>query len=211
MKDLHYKSATWMAQAIRQGELSSRELVQASIERIRQVNPRLNAVVQLTAGQAMDDAQKADEEWKQGSLRGPLHGVPMTIKDSIDTAGVVTTWGTVGRKGHIPGRDATIVSRLKRAGAILLGKTNTPEMTLSFATANRVYGRTNNPHDLSRTPGGSSGGCALRPAVIAWAAPAPVAAESLRAARKVPAAAPAESRAAAGAESRPAGAAPPAP
>lgn len=84
----------------------------------------------------------------------------MTIKDSFDTAGVVSTWGTVGRAGCVPEKDATIVSRLKAAGAILLGKTNTPELTLSYETDNRVYGRTNNPYDVDRTPGGSSGGAA---------------------------------------------------
>ncbi len=91
---------------------------------------------------------------------GPLHGVPMTIKDSLDTAGVISTGGTLGRKHFVPEQDATVVARLKAAGAILLGKTNTPELTLRFETDNLIYGRTNNPYDLSRSPGGSSGGAA---------------------------------------------------
>lgn len=84
----------------------------------------------------------------------------MTIKDSLDTAGVITTWGTVGRRGFIPDRDATAVARLRATGAILLGKTNRPELTFSYATENMIYDRTNNPHDLARTPGRSSGGAA---------------------------------------------------
>jgi amidase len=149
-----------MAEAIRRGDLSSQDLVRACLQRIGEVNPKLNAVVQVTADQAMADAQSADEEWKEGHLRGPLHGIPMTIKDSIDTAGVISTWGTMGRQDYIPKEDATVVSRLKEAGAILLGKSNSPELTLSYATDNKVYGRTNNPYDLDRTPGGSSGGAA---------------------------------------------------
>jgi amidase len=102
----------------------------------------------------------ADEELARGELRGPLHGVPMTIKDSLDTAGMVTTAGTLGRRDFFPERDATVVSRLRAAGAILIGKTNTPELTLAYETDNLVYGRTNNPYDLSCSSGGSSGGAA---------------------------------------------------
>src|SRR5207253_608824 len=89
-----------------------------------------------------------------------LHGVPMTIKDSLDTSDIVTTAGTVGRRDFVPRRDATVVRRLRQAGAILIGKTNTPELTLSYQTNNVIYGRTNNPYDLTRTSGGSSGGAA---------------------------------------------------
>jgi len=96
----------------------------------------------------------------RGERWGPLHGVPMTIKDSLDTADMITTGGTKGRASFIPPRDATVVKRLRDAGAILCGKTNTPELTLSFETNNLVYGRTSNPYDVSRTPGGSSGGAA---------------------------------------------------
>ena len=123
------------------------------------MNPRINAVVAF-ADDAPDLARAADAALARGDDVGPLHGVPMTIKDSLDTAGLVTTAGTIGWKDRIPDRDATVVARLRAAGAILLGKTNTPEFTWSDETDNDVYGRTSNPYDLSRTPGGSSGGAA---------------------------------------------------
>ena len=136
------------------------EVVQACLDRIDQVNPQLNAVVQLAATRALEEAREADEALARGESNGPLHGVPMTIKDSLDTAGLISTGGTKGRESFIPQQDATVVRRLREAGAILLGKTNTPEFTLSFETNNLIYGRTNNPYDTSRTPGGSSGGAA---------------------------------------------------
>jgi len=157
--ELCFASATWLAEAIRTRRISSLEVVDACLARIERVNPRLNAVVRLT-DDARDRARHADAELAQGILRGPLHGVPFTIKDSLDTAGVVTTAGTVGWRDRVPTRDATVVARLKAAGGILLGKTNTPEFTWSDETDNDVYGRTSNPYDLDRTPGGSSGGAA---------------------------------------------------
>ena len=105
-------------------------------------------------------ARAADAALARGEAPGPLHGVPFTIKDSLDTAGVVTTAGTVGWRDRVPARDATVVARLRAAGGILLGKTNTPEFTWANETDNDVYGRTSNPYDLDRTPGGSSGGSA---------------------------------------------------
>ncbi len=158
MNDLLSRSATAQAAAIVQQSVSAEELVSAHLERIEEVNDRLNAVVQLRAEAALDEARAADADLARGHLRGPLHGVPMTIKDSIDTAGVITSAGTLGRASFIPDRDATVVARLREAGAILLGKTNTPEFTLGGETDNLVYGRTNNPYDLDCTPGGSSGG-----------------------------------------------------
>ncbi len=160
MSELLYVSAAALAKAIRAKEVSSREVVEACLERIGQVNPKLNAVVQIDAESALFQARRADDELEQGHLRGPLHGVPMTIKDSLDTAGMVTTAGTRGRMGFVPSEDATVVRRLRAAGAILMGKTNTPELTLAYETDNLVYGRTNNPYNLSRTSGGSSGGAA---------------------------------------------------
>jgi amidase len=133
--------------------------VAACLDRTAAVNPRINAVVAF-ADDALDLARAADAALARGDDVGPLHGVPMTIKDSLDTAGLVTTAGTIGWKDRIPDRDATVVARLRAAGAILLGKTNTPEFTWSDETDNDVYGRTSNPYDLSRTPGGSSGGAA---------------------------------------------------
>jgi len=160
MENLIYASATELARAIRAKDVSSEEVVTAYLARISDINPRLNAIVQLTADMTLEQARKADDVLAQGESTGPLHGVPMTIKDSFDTAGVTTTWGTPGRAGYVPDRDATVVARLKEAGAILLGKSNTSEFTLTHETDNPVYGRTNNPYNLDRTPGGSSGGSA---------------------------------------------------
>src|SRR5262249_11954752 len=128
------------------------------LQRVEEVNPALNAVVQLCAEAAQAEARAADAALARGQMTGPLHGVPMTIKDSLDTTGVSTTGGTTRRAASVPAHDATGVTRLRTAGAILLGKTNTPELTLASETDNLLYGRTNNPYDLSRTPGGSSGG-----------------------------------------------------
>jgi len=160
MDDLNFASVTKMAEAIRQREVSAVELVEAHLERITAVNPQLNAVVVVTSESAMHQAKEADAKLAKGELLGPLHGVPMTLKDSLDTAGVVSTWGTPGRANYVPQADATVVSRLQAAGAILLGKTNTPELTLSYETDNPVYGRSNNPYNLNHSPGGSSGGAA---------------------------------------------------
>ncbi|HET9436436.1 MAG TPA: amidase family protein, partial [Candidatus Limnocylindrales bacterium] len=116
-------------------------------------------MVRLAPG-AVEAATRADTALRRGDRVGPIHGVPFTAKDSLDTAGVTTTAGTIGWRDRVPDRDATVVARLKAAGAILLGKTNTPEFTWSDETDNDVYGRTSNPYDLERTPGGSSGGAA---------------------------------------------------
>ena len=155
-----FTSAMSISKAIRAGQFSSAEIVGAFLERIEAVNPKLNAVVTLVADRALDEARKADAELAKGRCRGPLHGVPMTIKDSFDTAGVVSTAGTDGRRAFIPKRDAIVVARLRAAGAILLGKTNTPELTMGYDTRNLLFGFTKNPYDLSKSPGGSSGGAA---------------------------------------------------
>ena len=160
MEDLIFSSTKTIARAIQDREISSEEIVRACIERIEEVNPSLNAVVAMDAEKAVQDAKTLDRELAGGKARGPLHGVPMTIKDNLDTAGMVTTGGTKGRAGFVPDQDATVVKRLREAGAILIGKTNTPELTLAFETDNLVYGRTNNPYDPARTCGGSSGGAA---------------------------------------------------
>ena len=160
MIDLISSSATSQAAAIKQKSVSAEEVVLAHLDRIEAVNPTLNAVVQRCDEAALSEARGADADIARGDIRGPLHGVPMTIKDSIDTAGVITSAGTMGRASFVPDRDATVVSRLRQAGAILLGKTNTPELTLGAETDNLVYGRTNNPYDPALTPGGSSGGAA---------------------------------------------------
>ena len=160
MNEIIFQSTSELAQSIRDKQITSQETVEAYIQQIEQVNSALNAVVQFVADQAIDIAKVADRELMRGKVRGKLHGVPMTIKDSIDTSGVISTGGTEGRRNFIPQVDATVVKRLKEAGAILLGKTNTPELTLAFETDNLIYGVSNNPYDVSRTPGGSSGGAA---------------------------------------------------
>ena len=156
--DLLFSSATSIARAIREKEVSAVEIVEAHLRRIDEVNPKLNAVVRLASERAMDEARDADAALARGDSLGPFHGVPITIKDSHDTEGIVSTGGTLGRKDFVPNADATAVARMRAAGAIILGKTNTPELTLSFETDNLVYGQTNNPYDVGRTPGGSSGG-----------------------------------------------------
>ena len=156
---LWLEPTTRLAERIRSREVSSVDAVEACLARIEAVNPALNAVVAF-APDSRDRARAADERLARGQPDGPLHGVPFTIKDSNDTAGLVTTAGTSGWRDRVPDRDGTVVARLKAAGAILLGKTNTPEFTWSDETDNDVYGRTSNPYDLERTPGGSSGGSA---------------------------------------------------
>lgn len=114
-------------------------------------------MVQVNGDRARAEAKLADQQVHRRERLGPLHGVPVTIKDSFDTEGIISTAGTLGRKTFVPARDATAVERLRHAGAIVLGKTNCSELTLSYETDNLVYGRTSNPYDLDRTSGGSSG------------------------------------------------------
>ncbi|MFC1910582.1 amidase [Chloroflexota bacterium] len=158
MNEIIYASAASLAKAIRARQVSSQEVVNAYLNRIKAVNPELNAVVQITEDTALKKARKADAALAYGDLNGPLHGVPVTVKDTLNTAGVICTAGTKGRAIFIPTEDATVVARMLSSGAILLGKTNVPELALAPETDNLVYGRTNNPYDLSRSPGGSSGG-----------------------------------------------------
>ncbi len=163
------KSATELASQIRTRRISAVEVVEAHLKRIEQVNPELNAIVTI-ANDALDRAREADESLGGVSSIGPLHGVPLTIKDTIDTQGLRTTYGSRLRAGHVPTQDATAVARLRAAGAIILGKTNTPEMAIPYETDNPVFGRTNNPHSSKRTAGGSSGGEAA--AIAAHLSPA---------------------------------------
>lgn len=156
-----YASAVRVAQLIREKKLSALEVVQAHLARIEAVNAKINAVVTLCAERALAEAKAADADLAQGKVHGPLHGVPFTLKDSLETAGVLSTAGTLGRDGYIPGTDATVVARLREAGAILLGKTNTPEFTLgggNLGTYNLIFGQTYNPYKAGYSPSGSSGG-----------------------------------------------------
>jgi aspartyl-tRNA(Asn)/glutamyl-tRNA(Gln) amidotransferase subunit A len=155
--ELFRMDATRLAELVATEEVSPVEVVQAHLDRIAEVNPKVNAIVAL-ADRALDDARKAEAAVKSGARVGPLHGVPFTVKDGIDTAGVRTQRGSPIFKGRVPDADATAVARLKAAGAILLAKTNTPEFSYSIETDNLLTGRTNNPWNLDYTPGGSSGG-----------------------------------------------------
>ena len=148
-----------MAELIRRREISSVELVTAHLEQIEKLNPRLNAVVELLGEQALAAAHLADARMSAGEVCGPLHGVPFSVKDSIDVEGSRTTAGTLGRKeAGAAKQDAALVHFLREAGAIPIAKTNLPDLLFSFETDNLIYGRTNNPYDLERTCGGSSGG-----------------------------------------------------
>ncbi len=160
MDQLIYSSVSTIVDAIQTKKVSSSEVLDCYLKRIEEINPKLNAVVQLSEETARSQALKADEILANGNTLGPLHGVPITVKDSFDTAGIISTGGTLGRANLVPSKDATVVSRLRAAGAIVLGKTNTSELTLTYETSNLIYGQTNNPYDPSRTSGGSSGGAA---------------------------------------------------
>lgn len=157
MSELTRKSVTELAAAIRGREISPVEVAEALLDRIAEENPRLNAIVTL-APDLLEQAQVAEKAVTAGKALGPLHGVPLTIKDTIATAGLLTTSGSKRRAAHVPAEDATVVAKLKAAGAIILGKTNTSEMALAYDTENPVFGPANNPLDLGRSPGGSSGG-----------------------------------------------------
>jgi aspartyl-tRNA(Asn)/glutamyl-tRNA(Gln) amidotransferase subunit A len=155
---LFYLDATELARLIRTKAVSPVEVVQAHLDRISAVNPKINAVVTLMADDALRAAGLAEAAVMRGDTLGPLHGVPFSIKDALDTAGVVTQRGSRLFAGHVPQRDATAVARFKSAGGIALMKTNLPEFSAWTETDNLVTGRTNNPWNLERTPGGSSGG-----------------------------------------------------
>lgn len=147
-----------MAAGIRAREFSSLELIDAHLAQIERLNPVLNAYVQLRAEEAREEARQADAVVSAGRRFGPLHGLPISIKSCIDVAGMRCEAGSRLRKGNVASSDATLVARLRAAGAIVLGVTNTPEFLMAWETENAVYGRTNNPWDLTRTAGGSSGG-----------------------------------------------------
>ncbi len=158
MSDLTFLSAVCMAEQIRQKKLSAVELVEAHLTRIEQLNPRLNAFVHVDAEGARRQAQVADAAVRNGKKLGALHGIPLSIKSSIEVGGLPWEAGTKLRAGIGGQRDAPLVARLRQAGAIILGVTNAPELLMAWETDNLLYGRTNNPWDLARTPGGSSGG-----------------------------------------------------
>jgi amidase len=156
--ELDFASALAAARAIRRGDISSVELTTHLLGRIQQFNPKLNAIVTLTAEAALERARAADDARARGEWWGPFHGVPCTIKDTFQTAGVRTTAGSPLFADHVPESDARVVARLRAAGAVILGKTNTPLLASDVQSYNDIFGTTDNPWDPSRTPGGSSGG-----------------------------------------------------
>lgn len=158
MDEWIFSSATRMLAALRTGELSSEELVAACLRRIAEVNPRINAVVQLADASALARARELDALNARGISVGPLHGLPFSVKDIFDTQGIISSAGLEERADFIPQQDAVVVKRLKDAGAILLGKTNCPPEGAGGESVNLVYGATRNPYNLDCSPGGSSGG-----------------------------------------------------
>ncbi|GAA3606974.1 amidase [Nonomuraea rosea] len=171
MSELHYLTATELAHLIRTRQVSAVEVLQAHLDRIEQVNPKVNAIVTLVAEQALDAAKAADAAGASSGAGtsgaagasggpGPLHGVPVAHKDLVDTANIRTTYGSPLFADHVPTADDLIVERLRAAGSITLGKTNTPEFGTGSHTVNEVFGATRNPYDLSKSAGGSSGGAA---------------------------------------------------
>lgn len=161
MNDLNFLSAVAMAKSIRARKISPVELLDSHLTQIERLNPKLNAFVYLNAECARAQARAAEAavaSLANSNSLGPLHGVPIAVKSSLDVAGWPCECGSALRKGYIPVEDAPLVARLRAAGAILLGSTNAPEFLMAYETDNLLYGRTNNPWDVSRTSGGSSGG-----------------------------------------------------
>jgi amidase len=155
---LHWWTARRLAAALRSRELSAREVVSWHLQRIEALNPRLNAIVSLRPEAALGEAAAADERAAGGQPLGPLYGLPIAIKDLEDTAGVRTTYGSTAFADNVPVVDSLVVARLKAAGAIIVGKTNTPEFGVGSHTFNAVFGATRKPWALHRSAGGSSGG-----------------------------------------------------
>ena len=158
--ELWRETATQLATRIRRRELSAAEVVRAHLARIDEVNPQLNAIVTLDRGGALAAADEADRRLARGEPARPLHGLPIAVKDLEDTAGLRTTYGSPIFRDHVPVADTLLVARLRSAGAIVVGKTNTAEFGAGSQTFNAVFGATRNPFNRSRTPGGSSGGAA---------------------------------------------------
>lgn len=158
--DLALAPATELTRLLSTREISSRELVDGYLDRIDRLNAPINAVVTVVAELAQKRAAAADAATAKGEAWGPLHGLPITLKDAIATAGIRSTGGAPECGDYVSDRNAPVAARLEGAGAIIIGKTNCPRWSLDYATFNDVFGRTNNPHDLTRIPGGSSGGSA---------------------------------------------------
>ena len=158
MSEFVFSTASQLAHSIRSREVSSVEVIEAHLDRIRKHNSPLNAIATLNEEQARERAREADAALARGEIWGPLHGVPVTIKDSFETEALTTTSSYKPLAHYRPRQDATVVARVRAAGAILLAKTNLPELALDIQSASPIFGRANNPWDLERTPGGSTGG-----------------------------------------------------
>jgi amidase len=161
MSDICFLPAAEIAQRVRRKDLSAREVMEAHLKQIEHVNPKVNAIVTLLPEQAMTRAQQVDESAARSRFLGPLHGLPIAHKDLVDTKGIRTTYGSPIFRSHVPEADDLLVERARQAGAILIGKTNTPEFGAGSQTFNPVFGSTYNPYDLTKTCGGSSGGAAV--------------------------------------------------
>ena len=160
MSSIVFQSAKLQAKAIRQRELKPSDLIEAHFDQIDKFNPEINAVIWQDRETAKELALQMDKEVERGEFRGPLHGIPMTVKESFNISGAPTTWGDPQNKNNIAKTDSDAVHRLRNAGAIVFGKTNVPLNLVEWQTFNEIYGTTNNPWDVTRTPGGSSGGSA---------------------------------------------------
>ena len=158
---LCFLTATEIVKKIRKGEISAVQTMEAHLAQIERINPQVNAIVTLVPELALEEARKADEKQAKGGNVGPLHGLPIAHKDLVPTKGIRTTFGSLVFQDFIPEEDALLVERLREGGAVMLGKTNTPEFGAGSQTFNRVFGVTRNPYDLSKTCGGSSGGAAV--------------------------------------------------
>jgi amidase len=160
MTDLPFRSAKQLAADVKRKRIGCLELLDAYLARVEKYNPRLNAIVATDVETARRRARAADRALAKGEVWGPLHGVPMTIKESYDVVGLPTTWGVPELKDNRPSRNALVVDRLLRAGVVLFGKSNVPLYLADWQSYNEIYGTTSNPWDLERSPGGSSGGSA---------------------------------------------------
>jgi amidase len=159
--EICFLTAVELAEKIRSKEVSAKEVMEIHLNQIEQVNPKVNAIVTYLPEQAMEGAGAADEMLAKGEAVGPLHGLPIAHKDLVETKGILTTYGSPIFKDNVPDQDALIVERLKKAGAVTIGKTNVPEFGAGSQTFNKVFGETLNPYNLGRTCGGSSGGAAV--------------------------------------------------
>ncbi|MBI1775181.1 MAG: amidase [Proteobacteria bacterium] len=160
MVDLPFRSAKRLAALIRGKKLGALELLETYLERVERYNPRLNAIIAIDLDAARKRARAADRALAKGRIWGPLHGVPMTVKESYDVVGMPTTWGLPELKNNRPQANALTIDRLLEAGVVIFGKTNVPLLLADWQSYNAIYGTTNNPWDLTRAPGGSSGGSA---------------------------------------------------